>query len=66
MIKRIYDGSMVKFELESIMTAWCKSDSGVRQGCPLSPLHICQIIRYESCTMKTRFQVFDGEQGWTN
>ena len=23
---------MVKVELESIMTAWCKSDSGVRQG----------------------------------
>ena len=37
-IERIYSGSMVKFELESIMTAWCKSDSGVRQGCPLSPL----------------------------
>ena len=37
-IERIYDGSMVKFELESIMTGWCKSDSGVRQGCPLSPL----------------------------
>ena len=34
-IERIYSGSMVKFELE---TAWCKSDSGVRQGCPLSPL----------------------------
>ena len=31
-IERIYDGSMVKFERESIMTAWCKSDSGVRQG----------------------------------
>ena len=31
-------GSMVKFELESIMTAWCKSDSGVRQACPLPPL----------------------------
>ena len=37
-IERIYDGSMVKFELESIMTAWCKSDSGERQGSPLSPL----------------------------
>ena len=38
-IERIYNGSMVKFELEcSIMTAWCKSDSAVRQGCPLSPL----------------------------
>ena len=24
-IERIYSGSMVKFELESIMTAWCKS-----------------------------------------
>ena len=32
-IERIYDGSMVKFELE-----WCKIDSGVRQGCPLSRL----------------------------
>ena len=38
MIESIYYGSMVKFELDSIMTAWCKSDSGVRQGCPLSPL----------------------------
>ena len=37
-IVSIYDGSMDKFELESIMTAWCKSHSGVRQGCPLSPL----------------------------
>ena len=37
-IERIYSGSMVKFELESIMTAWHNSDSGVRQGCPLSPL----------------------------
>ena len=28
-IERIYDRSMVKFELKSIMSAWCKSDSGV-------------------------------------
>ena len=38
LIERIYDGSMVKFELENVMTGWCKSDSEVRQGCPLSPL----------------------------
>ena len=37
-IEGIYDGGMVKFELEGIMTGWFKSDSGVRQGCPLSPL----------------------------
>ena len=36
--ERIYDGSMVKFELNKVTTGWCKSDSGVRQGCPLSPL----------------------------
>ena len=38
LIERIYDGSMVKFELEKVTTGWCKSDSGVRQGCRLSPL----------------------------
>ena len=37
-IERIYDGGMVKFEMKSITTRWCKSDSGMRQGCPLSPL----------------------------
>ena len=36
-IERIHSGSMVKFELECIMTPWCKSDSGERQGC----LHYC-------------------------
>ena len=34
----IYNGNMIKFEMEIIMTGWCKSDSGVRQGPPLSPL----------------------------
>ena len=38
LIKIIYDGSMVKFELEKVTTGCCKSDSGVRHGCPLSPL----------------------------
>ena len=37
-IERIYDGGMVKIELEGIMNGWCINDSGVRQGCPLSPL----------------------------
>ena len=37
-IERIYDGGMVKFELEGIITGWCKSDSSVRLGCPMSPL----------------------------
>ena len=37
-IERIYDGGMVMFEMEDIMTGWCKNDSGVRQGCPMSAL----------------------------
>ena len=35
-IEIIYDCSMVKFELDNVKTGWCESDSGVRQGCPLS------------------------------
>ena len=38
LIAIIYDGSMVKFELENVTTRWCKRDTGVRQGCSLSPL----------------------------
>ena len=37
-IERIYNGSMIKFEMECIMTGWYKSDSGIRNGCPLFPL----------------------------
>ena len=54
-IERIYNGSMIKFVKESIITGWCKSDSGVRQGC-LSLIfiivqHICDKIRYENISM---------------
>ena len=37
-IEKIYNGSMIKFEMESIMTGCCKSDSGVRQRRHLSPV----------------------------
>ena len=37
LIERIYDGSMVKYELEKVTTGWYTGKSGVRQGCPLSP-----------------------------
>ena len=38
LIERIYNGSLVKFEQEEVTTGSCKSDSGVRQCCALSPL----------------------------
>ena len=34
LIERIYDGSMLKSELDNVTTGWCKSDYGVRQGVP--------------------------------
>ena len=27
LIERIYDGGIVKFQLENVTTGWCKSDS---------------------------------------
>ena len=45
LIERIYDGSMVKFELENVTTGWYKSDPRVRQGCPLSPLSFNIYVR---------------------
>ena len=45
MIERIYDGSMVKFGRENMTTGWCKSDSGVMQCCPLSPLPFSIYVR---------------------
>ena len=68
LIERIYDGSMVKFELEKVTTGWCKSDSGVRQGCPLSPSspfqHICQGIRKGDKQLCTWSQICSGGKGW--
>ena len=37
-IERVYEENRVKFVLEGVETDWCTSNSGVRQGCPLSPL----------------------------
>ena len=58
--ERIYSGSMVKFELESIMTAWCKSDSVVRQGCPLSPLLFNIYVRELCMKVAQSRTVWDG------
>ena len=46
LIERIYDGSLVlKNELEKVTTGWCKTDSIVMQGCPLSPLLLNIYVR---------------------
>ena len=45
LMERIYDGSMVKFELKKVTTGWCKSDYGVRKACPWSPLLFTIYVR---------------------
>ena len=46
LFERIYNGSMIKFDIECIMTGWYNRDSGVRQGSPLSPLLFIIHVRY--------------------
>ena len=66
LIERIYNGSLVKFELEKVTTGWCKSDSGVRQGCPLSPFLFNIYFRKLGKVMQfcTWSQICSGGKGW--
>ena len=71
LIERIYDGSLVKFELEEVTTGWCKSDSGVRQVCPLSPLLFNIYVRelgnvISNCVHGVKYAVVgkDGVMKW--
>ena len=62
---------MMKFELEKLATGWCKSESGVRQGCPLSSLlfNICvrelgKVIRNSVHGFKYAVVGKDGVMEW--
>ena len=71
LIERIYNGSMVKFELEKVTRGWCKSDSVVRQCCPLSPLLFNIYVRelekvISNCVHGVKYAVVgkDGVMEW--
>ena len=46
LIERIYDGSIVNFELEKVTNGWCKSDSGMHSVSPGSLLACVRPCNY--------------------
>ena len=68
LIERVYSGNMVKFEPGNVETEWCKSESGVRQDCPLS-LHLFNLylwelgIRIEECQEGFKYTYVNNNDG---
>ena len=52
-IEKVYTGSEVKFVWNKIETEWVETRSGVRQGCPLSPLLFNIYIREVGTKIET-------------
>ena len=59
---------MVIFELEKVTTGWCKSDSGVRQGCPLPPLifniYVSELGKVIYAAERSGRKYVIGREGW--
>ena len=43
-VKTIYKIPDFKTEMEGISSAWLKQETGLRQGCPLSPYHFLIVL----------------------
>ena len=56
-IERVYENNRVKFELNEY-TDWCTSNSGLRQGCPLSPLLFNITVRELGMTVQKSDNAF--------
>ena len=61
----------MKFDLENVKTEWCKSDSVVRQGCPLALLLFNMYVRklgkvISNCVHRVKYAVVgkDGVMEW--